>query len=77
MTKARARFGPYMNGVGDRVRALPDANPVCGRKVEFVGGFDVEGGIPAVFVADGEGAVLAGRMRIGEDLLAEGGVAGD
>ena len=35
-------------------------------------GLDVEGGVPAVVVADGEGAVLAGGVRVGEDLLAEG-----
>ena len=48
-----------------------------GGEVELVGGLDVEGGVPAVFVADGEGAVLAGGVGIGEDLLAESGVAGD
>jgi hypothetical protein len=59
-----------------RVR-LPDADAVLGGEVEFVGGLYVEGGVPAVFVADGEGTKLAGRVRIGEDLLAQGWVAGD
>ena len=57
--------------------ALPDADAVFGGEVEFVGGLDVEGGVPAVFVADGEGAVLGGGVGVGEDLLAEGGVADD
>ena len=56
---------------------LPDADAVFGGEIELVGGLDVEGGVPAVFVADGEGAVLAGGVRVGEDLLAESGVAGD
>ena len=48
-----------------------------GGEVEFVGGLDVEGGVPAVFVADGEGAVLAGGVGIGEDFLAQCGVTSD
>ena len=56
---------------------LPDADAVFRGEVEFVGGLDVEGGVPAVFVADGEGSVLSGRVRVGEDLLTQGGVAGD
>ena len=57
--------------------ALPDADAVFGGEVELVGGLDVEGGVPAVVVADGEGAVLGGGVGIGEDLLAQGGVADD
>ena len=56
---------------------LPDADAVFGGEVELVGGLDVECGVPTVFVADGEGAVLAGGVGIGEDLLAKCGVASD
>jgi hypothetical protein len=56
---------------------LPDADAVFGGEVEFVGGLDVEGGIPAVFVTDGEGAVLSGWVVVGEGLLVEGSIAGD
>ncbi len=56
---------------------LPDADAVFGGEVEFVGGLNVEGGVPAVFVADGEGAVFARRVRVAQDLLAQGGRAGD
>ena len=54
---------------------LPDADAVVGGEVELVGGFDVEGGVPAVDVADGRGSVHAGGVRVGEDLRAEGVVA--
>ena len=56
---------------------LPDANSVFGCEVEFVGGLDVEGGVPAVFVADSESAILAGGVGIGEDFLAKCGVTSD
>ncbi len=59
------------------LRLLPDADAVFGGEIEFVGGLYVEGGVPRVLVADGEGSVLAGRVGVGEDLLAEGGVADD
>ena len=48
---------------------------VVGCEVEFVGGFDFEGGVPSVDVADGFGAIHARGVRVGEDLLAEGVVA--
>src|ERR1700733_4937936 len=69
--KARATTDPLS------LRWLPDADAVLRGEVEFVGELDVEGGVPAVFVADGEGAVLGGWVRVGEDLLAECGVTGD
>ena len=50
---------------------------VFGDQVELVCGLDVECGVPAVVVADGGGAEFAGGVGIDEDLLAEGGVAGD
>ena len=50
---------------------------IFGGEVELVCGFDVEGGVPAVVVADGGGAVLAGGVGVAEDLLAEDGFAGD
>jgi hypothetical protein len=56
---------------------LPDADAVYGCEVEFVGGFYVEGGVPAVLVANCKGAVLAGGMGVAEDLPTEGGVACD
>ena len=59
------------------VRALPDVDAVFGGEVELVGGLDVEGGVPAVVVADGGGAEFAGGVGIDEDLLAESGVASD
>jgi hypothetical protein len=64
--------GSLAGGVGawKKTMGLPDADAVFGCEVEFVGGLDVEGGVPAVFVADGEGAVLAGGVGVGEDLLA-------
>ena len=59
------------------MRALPDADSVFGAEVELVGGLNVECLVPAIFVADSERSVLAGGVGIGEDLLAEGGVASD
>ena len=56
---------------------LPELDAVFGGEVELVGGFDVEGCVPAVVVADGAARISAWSVRIGEDLLAEGGVAGD
>src|SRR5215469_7594603 len=53
------------------VTPLPDANSVFGCEVESVGGLDVEGGVPAVVIADGSGAKHAGCMRVGEDKLPE------
>ena len=32
---------------------LPDADALVGGEVEFVCGLNVEGGVPAVFIADG------------------------
>ena len=58
-------------------RVLPNADAIFWSEIELVGEFDVEGGVPAVFVADGEGAILSGRVRVGEDLLAESSVAGE
>ena len=60
-----------------RDAVLPDADAVVWGEVELVGGFDVEAGVPAVLIANGEGAVLGGGVGIGQDALAEGGVADD
>src|ERR1700721_104260 len=56
---------------------LPDADAVFGGEVKFVGGFDVEGVVPTVFVADCESAIFAGCVGIGKDLLAQGSGTGD
>ena len=37
----------------------------------------VEGGIPGVDVADGGGAEFIGRMRVGENFLAQRGISGE
>src|ERR1039458_9790072 len=45
-------------------------------KIEVVARLHVEGGVPGIEVADGVGAVLAGGVGVGEDLLADGGCPG-
>lgn len=45
--------------------ALPDADAPVWGEVELVGWLDVEAGVPAVFVANGEGAVFGRGVRIG------------
>ncbi len=56
---------------------LPDVDTVCGSKEELVGWLDGEGLVPAVDVANGLGAIVAGGVRVGEDLLAQSGIPGD
>ena len=50
---------------------------VFGGEVELVCGLDVEGGVPAVVIADGVCAVRSWGVWVGEDLLAESGFAYD
>jgi hypothetical protein len=69
------RFGDVTRSVGRRI--LPDVDAVLWGQVELVRGLDVEGGVPAVVVADGGGAEFVGGVGVGEDLAPEGGVAGD
>src|SRR6476469_9493562 len=46
------------------------------RQIELVARLDVERGIPGVEVAHGQRAILARRMAVGRDLLAERFLAG-
>jgi hypothetical protein len=55
---------------------LPDFYALVGCEKELVGGFNIESGIPGVVVADGLGSEVAGGVGVGENLLAEGCVAG-
>src|SRR5439155_12875501 len=55
----------------------PDTDAIVRREVEFFSGLDIEGFVPAVDVADGGCTVHRWGMGIGEDLLAENGVASD
>ena len=55
-------------GAGARP-SLPDADPALGRQVERLAGAGAEGGIPGIEVADHGGALLGGRVRIGQEPL--------
>ena len=57
------------------LRQLPDADAFVRSEVEFISRLDVEGGVPAVVVADRGGAKLSGRVGVGEELLPKGVVA--
>jgi len=61
----------------DRFLGLPDLYAIFGSEIEFVGWFDVEGGIPGVVVANGGCAELGGSVWVGEYLLTEDGVTED
>src|SRR6185312_12542761 len=54
---------------------LPNLDAIGRGEIKLVGGLNVEGGVPGVEIADRVGAVFAGRVRVGEDLLAKGGFA--
>src|SRR5205807_1481749 len=51
-------------------RILPDAHPVCRRKVQLLPRLNVERRIPRVHVPYDTGAHLAWRVRIRQQLLA-------
>jgi len=58
------------------IAGSPDANAVVGGEVEIFAGLDVEGFVPGIGVAHDVGAVLSGRVSVGEDLATERGFAG-
>ena len=58
-----------------RKEASPYLYAVWGSEVERLTRLHVEGGVPGVKVADGIGAELPGRVRVGKNLLAEGALA--
>src|ERR1700728_3030577 len=58
------------------IAGSPDANAVVGCQVESFAGFDVEGFVPGIGVTHDVGAVLSGRVSVGEDLSTKRGLAG-
>src|SRR5271169_4143051 len=51
--------------------ASPDAHAVPWCEIEFLSGFDIEGPIPGINVADGISPILSRRVRIRHHLLAQ------
>src|SRR5947209_17723696 len=50
---------------------LPDANAIGRRKIELLPGLHVEGRVPRIQVAHDVRTLLGGRMRVGQQPLAQ------